>query len=129
MQLLSLPALPLVPRLPHQLMQERITRFYDEQIRSRYFRGMDFAGPQGDPGWFGPGSAVWHVHSHMPALVFGLQCAAYLERFDPSIFWMGVDHSRIVERVSLTPRVSETYQALLNMPPGVRRPVHAVAEL
>ena len=98
MQLLSLPALPLVPRLPHQLMQERITQFYDEQIRSRYFRGMDFAGPQGDPGWFGPGSAVWHVHSHMPALVFGLQCAAYLERFDPSIFWMGVDHSRIVER-------------------------------
>ena len=34
----------------------------------------------------------------MPALVFGLQCAAYLERFDLSIFWMGVDHSRIVER-------------------------------
>jgi uncharacterized protein (DUF2236 family) len=30
--------------------------------------------------------------------VFGLQCAAYLERFDPSIFWMGVDHSRIPER-------------------------------
>ena len=68
------------------------------KMRSRYFRGLDFAGPQGDPGWFGPGSAVWHVHSHMPALVFGLQCAAYIERFDPSIFWMGVDHSRIVER-------------------------------
>lgn len=34
----------------------------------------------------------------MPALVFGLQCAAYIERFDPSIFWMGVDHSRIPER-------------------------------
>ena len=33
--------------------------------------------PVGDPGWFGPGSAVWHVHSHMHALIFGLQCAAY----------------------------------------------------
>ena len=26
---------------------------------------MEFAAPVGDPGWFGPGSAVWHVHSHM----------------------------------------------------------------
>lgn len=85
-------------QLPHQLLQSRIAGFYDDEIRSRYFRGLEFDGPDGDPGWFGPDSAVWHVHSHMPALVFGLQCAAYLERFDPSIFWMGVDHSRIVER-------------------------------
>lgn len=85
-------------QLPHQMLQQRILRFYDDEVRSRYFRGLDFAGPQGDPGWFGPGSAVWHVHSHLPALVFGLQCAAYIERFDPSIFWMGVDHSRIVGR-------------------------------
>lgn len=84
-------------QLPHQLLQHRLTRFYDDEVRSRYFRGLDFAGPEGDPGWFGPGSAVWHVHSHMPALVLGLQCAAHLERFDPSIFWMGVDHSRVVE--------------------------------
>ena len=71
MQMPSLPAIPLMPRLPHQLMQQRITQFYDDEIRSRYFRGLDFAGPQGDPGWFGPGSAVWYVHSHLPALVFG----------------------------------------------------------
>lgn len=88
----------LLPPLPHQLIQQRFLRFYDDEIRGRYFRGLDFAEPAGDPGWFGPGSAVWHVHSHMPALVFGLQCAAYIERFDPSIFWMGVDHSRIPER-------------------------------
>ncbi len=85
-------------QLPHQLLQSKIAGFYDDEIRSRYFRGLDFAGPEGDPGWFGPGSAVWHVHSHMPALVFGLQCAAYIERFDPSIFWMGVHHSRLVDR-------------------------------
>jgi uncharacterized protein (DUF2236 family) len=85
-------------QLPHQLLQHRLLRFYDDTVRSRYFRGLDFAGPAGDPGWFGPGSAVWHVHSHMPALVLGLQCAAYLERFDPSIFWMGVDHSRVVAK-------------------------------
>jgi uncharacterized protein (DUF2236 family) len=85
-------------QLPHQLLQHQLTQFYDDKIRRRYFRGLDFTGPVGDPGWFGPGSAVWHVHSHMPALVFGLQCAAYIERFDPSIFWMGVDHSRVAAR-------------------------------
>ncbi|MGB3484428.1 MAG: oxygenase MpaB family protein [Mycobacterium sp.] len=88
----------LLPPLPHQMLQQRFLRFYDEEIRRRYFRGLEFAEPVGDPGWFGPGSAVWHVHSHMPALVLGLYCAAYLERFDPSIFWMGMDHSRIPER-------------------------------
>ena len=59
---------------------------------------MEFAAPVGDPGWFGPGSAVWHVHSHMHALIFGLQCAAYMERLDPSIYWMGMHHSRLVKR-------------------------------
>ena len=33
----------------------------------------------------------------MPALIFGLQCAAYIERLDPSIYWMGMHHSRLVE--------------------------------
>jgi uncharacterized protein (DUF2236 family) len=38
------------------------------------------------------------VHSHLEALVFGLQCAAYVERLDPSIYWMGMHHSRLVAR-------------------------------
>jgi hypothetical protein len=87
-----------LPPLPHQLIQQPLLRFYDKEIRRRYFRGLEFSEPVGDPGWFGPGSAVWYVHSHTPALVFGLQLAAYLERLDPSIFWMGVHHSRIPER-------------------------------
>jgi ER-bound oxygenase mpaB/B'/Rubber oxygenase, catalytic domain len=90
--------LPPPPPLPHEILATRLNNFYDAEIRARYFRGLEFAGPEGDPGWFGPGSAVWHVHSHMPVLVFGLQCAAYIERFDPSIFWMGADHSRVAER-------------------------------
>ncbi|BDX34227.1 hypothetical protein TUM20985_47740 [Mycobacterium antarcticum] len=84
--------------MPHQIVEQRLHRTFDENIRKNYFRGMEFAGPVGDPGWFGPGSAVWHVHSHMESLVFGLQCAAYLERLDPSIYWMGMHHSRLVER-------------------------------
>ena len=84
--------------LPHQLLEHKINADFDKDIRQRFFRGLEFAGPEGDPGWFGPGSAVWYVHSHTQALIFGLQCAAFMERLDPSIFWMGSDHSRVVER-------------------------------
>jgi len=84
--------------MPHQIVEQRLQKKFDDDVRKHFFRGMEFAGPVGDPGWFGPGSAVWHVHSHMPSLIFGLQCAAYLERLDPSIYWMGVHHSRLVTR-------------------------------
>ena len=84
--------------LPHQLLEEKLKSDFDTEVRQKFFRGLDFAGPEGDPGWFGPGSAVWHVHSHTSALIFGLQCAAFMERLDPSIYWMGSDHSRVVER-------------------------------
>ncbi|MBX7432267.1 DUF2236 domain-containing protein [Mycobacterium sp. Y57] len=83
--------------LPHQLVGQLLDKRFDHDVRRHFFRGMQFDGPAGDPGWFGPGSAVWHVHSHMQALVFGLQCAAYIERLDPSIYWMGVHHSRLVK--------------------------------
>jgi uncharacterized protein (DUF2236 family) len=84
--------------LPHQIVERTLQERFDRNVRRHYFRGMEFGGPVGDPGWFGPGSAVWHVHSHLESLVFGLQCAAYLERLDPSIYWMGMHHSRLVER-------------------------------
>lgn len=84
--------------LPHQFIEHQLQHRFDQTIRRNYFRGMEFAGPAGDPGWFGPGSAVWHVHSHTEALVFGLQCAAFIERLDPSIYWMGMHHSRLVQR-------------------------------
>ncbi|KUH94905.1 hypothetical protein AU189_18230 [Mycolicibacterium acapulense] len=84
--------------LPHQFLGEALNQRFDKDIRRNYFRGMEFAAPVGDPGWFGPGSAVWHVHSHMQALIFGLQCAAFMERLDPSIYWMGMHHSRLVKR-------------------------------
>lgn len=81
----------------------RFEQTFDAEIRSRFFKGLDFAGPAGDPGWFGPGSAVWHVHSHLPTLVLGLVAAAYIEGLDPSISWMGYDHSRLAERVDGVP--------------------------
>lgn len=88
------------PLAPYQRFQAKLNADFDNDIRKRFFRGMDFAGPEGDPGWFGPDSAVWYVHSHTPALIFGLQCAAFLEGLDPSIYWMGSAHSRLAERDS-----------------------------
>ena len=84
--------------MPHQVLESMLQRKFDKDVRQHYFKGMEFAGPEGDPGWFGPGSAVWHVHSHTEALIFGLQCASYIERLDPSIYWMGMHHSRLVKR-------------------------------
>jgi len=84
--------------LPHQMVGQFVNQRFEEGVRKHFFKGMEFAAPVADPGWFGPGSAVWHVHSHMHALIFGLQCAAYLERLDPSIYWMGMHHSRLVKR-------------------------------
>ena len=85
------------------LIARRFESFFDKEIRSRFFKGMEFAGPEGDPGWFGPDSAVWYVHSHLPTLMLGLVAAAYIENLDPSISWMAVDHSRIPERVDGVP--------------------------
>ncbi|MFB4316010.1 oxygenase MpaB family protein [Actinomadura sp. 21ATH] len=85
------------------VLASRFERAFDAEIRSRFFKGLDFAGPEGDPGWFGPGSAVWYVHSHLPTLVLGLVGAAYIEGLDPSISWMGYDHSRLAERVDGVP--------------------------
>jgi uncharacterized protein (DUF2236 family) len=96
--------------LPHQIAGQLLNKKFDEAIRKHYFRGMEFAAPIGDPGWFGPGSAVWHVHSHMHALIFGLQCAAYMERLDPSIYWMGMHHSRLVKRDPKTGAATSTPQ-------------------
>ena len=84
--------------LPHQLLEHKVKSDFDKDVRKKFFRGLEFDGPEGDPGWFGPDSAVWYVHSHTATLIFGLQCAAFMERLDPSIFWMGSDHSRVVER-------------------------------
>ncbi|MEV4002735.1 oxygenase MpaB family protein [Actinomadura sp. NPDC049753] len=85
------------------IIAARFERAFDAEIRSRFFRGLEFAGPEGDPGWFGPGSAVWYVHSHLPTLLLGLVGAAYIEGLDPSISWMAYDHSRIPERVDGVP--------------------------
>lgn len=84
--------------IPETLVRPAAPAFdllFDREVRSRYFRGLEFDRPLGDPGWFGPESAVWYVHGHWPTLMLGLHCAAYIEGLDPSIWWMAADHSRL----------------------------------
>jgi len=81
---------------PASVVQDRA---FEQLIRRRFFRGVTFDEPIGDPGWFGRDSAVWYVHEHVPALVVGLFSAALIETLHPDFAWMGRDHSRSVERV------------------------------
>jgi uncharacterized protein (DUF2236 family) len=80
-----------------------LDRVFDAAIRARFFRGVQFAEPAGDPGWFGPDSPVWYVHQHLPALVLGLGAAAAIETMHPDFAWMGFDHTRGIERVDGVP--------------------------
>ena len=84
-------------------LAQRLDQVLTEGVRSRYFSRMEFATPAGDQGWFGPDSAVCHVHGHLPALFLGLTAATFIENLHPSIAWMGYDHSRLVERVDGVP--------------------------
>ena len=45
--------------------------------------GVQFDEPAGDPGLFGPGSAIWHVHSDVVCLVGGLS-GLLLRRLAPA---------------------------------------------
>lgn len=72
-------------------------RIFAQAIRSRFFSGLDFAGPKGDQGWFGPDSAVWYVHSHMPLVSLGLFSSAMMEQLDPATISGGYHHSRAIK--------------------------------
>lgn len=103
-----MPKLPSLSSLPNPTdplapLREGFAKNFDANVRSRYFKRIDFVGPDGDPGWFGPDSKVWYVHSHFPTMALGLFAAAYIEQLDPSIMWMGADHSRIPERIDGRP--------------------------
>jgi uncharacterized protein (DUF2236 family) len=80
-----------------------VDRGLDFFIRPRFFKGIRFDTPEGDTGWFGPGSAVWYVHSHFPALTLGLGAAALIESLHPDFAWMGYDHTHAIERVDGVP--------------------------
>lgn len=80
-----------------------VDQAFGQLIRKRFFKGVRFDEPLGDPGWFGPRSPVWYVHEHTPAMILGLGAAAVIETLHPDFAWMGFDHSRAVERIEGVP--------------------------
>lgn len=59
--------------------------------------GVDYDVPAGDPGWFGPGSATWRIHSEFPGMLAGGLCALMLQLLHPRALAGVYDHSNFRE--------------------------------
>src|SRR3954453_19526000 len=57
-----------IVNLPKQAIKETWIR----TLSADGLPGVQFSEPAGDPGLFGPGSAIWYVHSDFVCLVGGL---------------------------------------------------------
>lgn len=55
--------------------------------------GIDYDAPLGDPGWFGPDSVTWRVHSEFPGMLAGGLCALMLQTLHPLALAGVYDHS------------------------------------
>jgi uncharacterized protein (DUF2236 family) len=63
--------------------------------RRRELRG--YREPQGDPGWFGPGSITWDVHSQLGPMLVGGMSALLLQSLHPLVVQGVADHSNYRE--------------------------------
>ncbi|MEZ0365737.1 oxygenase MpaB family protein [Mycobacterium sp. pUA109] len=71
--------------------------FFEIQ-RPEYFKKARFDGPPCDPGWFGPDSAAWYVHTHTPSVVVGMINTALIDILHQDIQYAVYDHSKLVGR-------------------------------
>lgn len=69
---------------------------------------VDFTTPAGDPGLFGPQSAVWEVHADFTSMMLGGISALCLQMLDPKVLAGVWDHSRF--RQDMQGRLSRTAQ-------------------
>lgn len=69
---------------------------------------VDFTTPEGDPGLFGPDSAVWIVHSDFTSMMVGGIAALYLQMLDPRVLAGVWDHSNF--RRDMHGRLARTAQ-------------------
>lgn len=89
--------------IPERRFFDRVADLAFQSTRDRFFKNVRFDEPAGDPGWFGPGSAVWYVHEHMATVQIGLAAAAMIETLHPDMAWMGYEHTRALERKNGVP--------------------------
>jgi uncharacterized protein (DUF2236 family) len=84
-------------------IRSAIDRALDVNIRQNALPGIQFSEPLGDPGWFGPGSTVWHVHGHFPSAILASAASAVMETLHPGTAWAGPHHSMSFERLNGVP--------------------------
>lgn len=59
--------------------------------------GVAYDTPHGDPGWFGPDSVTWRIHSEFPGMLAGGLCALMLQLLHPRALAGVYDHSNFRE--------------------------------
>lgn len=68
--------------------------------------GVAYDVPPGDPGWFGPDSMTWRIHSEFPGMLAGGLCALMLQLLHPRALAGVHDHSNF--RQDLVGRLRRT---------------------
>lgn len=96
-------ALDLIERLDRSAALGAVADRLFDPVRQHFFKGVQFAEPAGDPGWFGPDSAVWYVHEHFPLVQLAASASAMIETLHPDMAWMAYTHTRAIERVDGVP--------------------------
>nr|WP_199015812.1 oxygenase MpaB family protein [Shimwellia pseudoproteus] len=81
---------------------------------------IDFEQPAGDPGWYGPDSAIWQVHGDFSAMLCGGISALLLQMLHPLALAGVWDHSRFREDIyGRLRRTSQFISATTFGPAGV----------
>lgn len=95
------------------LLSERVSSAATAQIRRwvldafpRDQSGVTYDTPAGDPGWFGPDSVTWRIHSEFPGMLAGGLCALMLQLLHPRALAGVYDHSNF--RQDLVGRLRRT---------------------
>ena len=71
--------------------------FLNKALRADVLPGVQFTGPSGDPGWFGPDSAIWYVHSHLSAGLGGF-AGLWMEASHPVLARALTENSMLYRR-------------------------------
>ncbi len=88
--------MPLLPGPVSAIATARIRRWVlDAFPRDR--SGIAYDAPPGDPGWFGPDSVTWRIHSEFPGMLAGGLCALMLQLLHPRVLAGVHDHSNFRE--------------------------------
>jgi uncharacterized protein (DUF2236 family) len=68
------------------LPQDTIRRTWRKTLSADGLPGVQFSEPAGDQGLYGPGSAIWHVHSDVVGLVGGLSGLLLGALHEPTLY-------------------------------------------